>query len=173
MCLLFGRSYGLPVTALRYFNIYGPRQALTNPYTGVMAIFASRLCQQQPPVIFEDGLQMRDFVSVHDVVEANLLAMERGMADGMALNIGSGEPISIREVATMLAETMGCDIEPEISHRYRNGDIRHCFADISAAREQLGYRPQVNLSNGMTELVGWLQSQGNEGATKKLQAVTA
>ena len=122
MCLLFGRTYGLPVTALRYFNIYGPRQALTNPYTGVVAIFASRLLGQQAPLIFEDGLQRRDFVSVHDVVQANVLAMEPGIADGVALNIGSGMAISIVEIAKTLAEAMGCEIEPEISYRYRSGD---------------------------------------------------
>ena len=162
MCLLFGRTYGLPVTALRYFNIYGPRQALTNPYTGVVAIFCSRLRSQQPPLIFEDGLQRRDFVSVHDVVRANLLAMEPGIADGMALNIGSGRAISIVEIAKTLAEAMGCEIEPEISYRYRGGDIRHCFADISAAKNLLGYAPQVALQTGLEELVGWLASQRTE-----------
>jgi dTDP-L-rhamnose 4-epimerase len=159
MCLLFGRTYGLPVTALRYFNIYGPRQALTNPYTGVVAIFAARLRTQQPPLIYEDGLQMRDFVSIHDVVQANLLAMTPGVADGMALNIGSGAPITIREIARTLAEAMGCDREPEISNRYRVGDIRHCFAEITEAKKQLGYGPQVDLREGMEELMEWLASQ--------------
>ena len=159
ICLLYGRTYNVPVVALRYFNIYGPRQALSNPYTGVCAIFASRLLNDRPPMIFEDGLQMRDFVSVHDVVQANLLAMEGGPADGMALNVGSGEPISIREVATALGNAMGKSIPAEITGKSRAGDIRHCFADISAARRMLGYEPRVNFSEGMRELVGWLGSQ--------------
>lgn len=159
MCLLFGRTYGLPVVALRYFNSYGSRQALSNPYTGVAAIFASRLLNGNPPLVFEDGKQMRDFVSVHDVARANLLAMERNGADGMALNIGSGEPISIREVAAALASALGTEIAAELTGKYRAGDIRHCFGDISAARKFLGYEPHVRFSEGVKELVEWLQGQ--------------
>lgn len=159
MCLMFGRTYGLPVVALRYFNIYGPRQALSNPYTGVAAIFASRLLNCNPPLVFEDGKQMRDFVSVQDVAQANLLAMHRSGADGMALNIGSGEPISIREVAAALASALGVEIAAELTGKYRAGDIRHCFGDISAAREYLGYEPQVRFTEGVKELVEWLQGQ--------------
>src|SRR5437763_11375395 len=107
MCLIFGRTYGLPVTALRFFNIYGTRQALSNPYTGVAAIFASRLINGEPPLVFEDGEQMRDFVSVHDIVRANLLAMENSGGNGCALNIGSGAPVSISQVARRLAEALG------------------------------------------------------------------
>src|SRR5215813_9499812 len=143
MCLLYGRTYGLPVVALRYFNIYGARQALSNPYTGVAAIFASRLMNGKPPLIFEDGEQLRDFVSVEDVVRANLLSMERPQADGMALNIGSGQPISIREVAHELARAMDTQIPAELTQKYRAGDVRHCFADISAASRFLGYAPRV------------------------------
>jgi len=156
MSLLFGRTYGLPVVALRYFNIYGTRQALSNPYTGVAAIFASRLMNGNPPLIFEDGAQLRDFVSVEDVVRANLLAMESPQADGMALNIGSGEPISIREVAAELAQAMDSDITAELTQKYRAGDVRHCFADISAARKFLAYTPQVSFADGLKDLVGWL-----------------
>ncbi len=159
MTLLFGRTYGLPVVALRYFNIYGTRQALSNPYTGVAAIFASRLLNHRAPMIFEDGRQMRDFVSVHDVVQANLLAMKRSEADGMALNIGSGSPISIFEVAAELTECLGESIPSEITGKYRAGDIRHCFADITAARKVLGYEPRFRFSDGITELVEWLRSQ--------------
>src|SRR5438067_4462079 len=119
MCLLFGRTYALPVVALRYFNIYGTRQALSNPYTGVAAIFASRMMNSNPPLVFEDGGQLRDFVSVQDVVNANLLAMESSQADGMALNIGSGDPISIREVAAELARAMDSDIAAELTQKYR------------------------------------------------------
>jgi len=156
MCLLFSRTYSLPVVALRYFNIYGTRQALSNPYTGVAAIFASRLMNGNPPLIFEDGAQLRDFVSVEDVVRANLLAMESPRADGMALNIGSGEPISIREVAAELARAMDSDITAELTQKYRAGDVRHCFADISAARKFLAYTPQVSFADGLKDLVGWL-----------------
>ena len=159
MCLLFGRTYGLPTVALRYFNIYGTRQALSNPYTGVAAIFASRFINGNPPLIFEDGAQLRDFVSVEDVVRANLLAMESSQADGRALNIGSGEPISIREVAAELARAMDSEIAAELTQKYRAGDVRHCFADISAARKFLGYAPQVRFADGLKDLVQWLCSQ--------------
>ncbi|HYE26573.1 MAG TPA: SDR family NAD(P)-dependent oxidoreductase [Clostridia bacterium] len=159
MCLLFGRTYDLPVVALRYFNIYGTRQALSNPYTGVAAIFASRLLNRSAPMIFEDGNQMRDFVSVHDVVHANLLAMERSEAVGMALNIGSGEPISICDVARTLIESMGVETSAEITGKYRAGDIRHCYGDISLARTVLGYQPRYKFADGVGELVAWLRWQ--------------
>lgn len=156
MCLLFGRTYGLPVVALRYFNIYGTRQSLSNPYTGVAAIFASRLINGNPPLIFEDGRQLRDFVSVKDIVQANLLAMERSEADGMALNIGSGEPISIHEVAAELSRALQKEIPAALTLKYRAGDVRHCFADISAAQKFLGYAPKVRFAEGLKDLVQWL-----------------
>lgn len=159
MSLLFGLTYQIPVVALRYFNIYGTRQSLSNPYTGVAAIFASRLMNRKPPVIFEDGRQMRDFVSVHDIAQANLLAMEKSEADGKALNIGSGEPVTIREVATELERALGVTLPLEITGKYRAGDIRHCFGDISAATQLLGYQPRVRLKEGIEELVAWLESQ--------------
>ncbi len=162
ICLLYGRVYGLPVVALRYFNIYGTRQSLSNPYTGVAAIFASRLLNGRAPLVFEDGQQMRDFVSVHDVVAANLLAMDTSSADGRALNIGSGMPISIREVAASLANALGLEIRCEITCKYRAGDTRHCFGDISEARRYLGYRPQVSFDQGIAELVEWLRGQRAE-----------
>lgn len=162
MCLLFGRTYALPVVALRYFNIYGTRQALSNPYTGVAAIFASRMMNGNPPLVFEDGGQLRDFVSVQDVVSANLLAMESSQADGMALNIGSGDPISIREVAAELARAMDSEIAAELTQKYRAGDVRHCFADISAARKFLGYTPRVRFADGLTDLVQWLALQQSQ-----------
>jgi dTDP-L-rhamnose 4-epimerase len=159
MTLLFGRTYGVPVVALRYFNIYGTRQSLSNPYTGVAAIFASRLMNEKAPLIFEDGRQMRDFVSVNDIARANLLAMEKSGADGRALNIGSGEPVTINQIANELAEALGTRAFAEITGKYRAGDIRHCFADISAATQLLGYRPQVGLKQGIEELVAWLKEQ--------------
>lgn len=167
MCLLYGRTYGLPVVALRYWNIYGTRQALSNPYTGVAAIFAARLLNRRTPLVFEDGKQMRDFVSVHDVVQANLLAMERPEADGMAINVASGYPISIEEVGNTLVRSLGLDgeIKPEITGNSRAGDVRHCFADISLAKRVLGYRPKYTLEDGVPELVAWLREQTAEDRT--------
>lgn len=159
MTLLFGRTYDLPVVALRFFNIYGPRQALSNPYTGVAAIFAARLLNGNAPLVFEDGKQMRDFVCVADAVQSLMLAMQRSQADGHALNIGSGHPVSIREVAAALAAALPSEIAPALTGKYRSGDIRHCFADITAAQTLLGYEPRVSLSAGIKELVGWLRSQ--------------
>ena len=159
MTLLFGRTYGIPAVALRYFNIYGARQSLSNPYTGVGAIFASRLMNGKSPIIFEDGRQMRDFVSVHDIAKANLLAMEKSGADGKAVNIGSGQPVTISEVAAQLERALGVNLPPEITGTYRAGDIRHCFADISTATQLLGYRPETRLKKGIEELVEWLESQ--------------
>jgi dTDP-L-rhamnose 4-epimerase len=162
MVLLFGNTYGIPSIALRYFNIYGPRQSLSNPYTGVAAIFASRLLNHQPPVIFEDGQQTRDFVNVHDVARANLLALESTVATGIALNIGSGTPVSIQQVGTEIGRMLGSHTSPLVRNQYRVGDIRHCFADISRASETLGYRPSVGFRDGMGELVAWLTSQRAE-----------
>jgi dTDP-L-rhamnose 4-epimerase len=159
MCLLYGRTYNLPVVALRYFNIYGRRQALSNPYTGVAAIFGSRLLNGNPPLLFEDGKQMREFVSVEDITQANLLAMESSGADGMAVNISSGEPISISEVAGALSAALNTSIPAEFTGRYRAGDIRHCFPDISKARKFLGYEPKVRFADGMKDLVEWLRMQ--------------
>ncbi len=159
LCLIFGSAYNVPTVALRLFNTYGPRQALSNPYTGVLAIFASRLLNGKPPLIFEDGLQRRDFVSVHDVAAAFALALDSPAADGQALNVGSGTSVTVLELAERLAAVMGVDVAPETTGRYRVGDIRHCFADISRARELLGFEPKVTLEQGMAELVEWLAGQ--------------
>ncbi|HET7619100.1 MAG TPA: NAD-dependent epimerase/dehydratase family protein [Vicinamibacterales bacterium] len=159
MCLMIGRAYGMPTVALRFFNVFGTRQALSNPYTGVLAIFASRLLNDRPPLVFEDGLQRRDFVSVYDVVQACRLALEVPEAAGQAFNVGSGQSYTIREVADMVAAILGKAIEPEICGKYRVGDIRHCFADISRARRVLGYEPRITLEDGLVELAEWLQDQ--------------
>jgi dTDP-L-rhamnose 4-epimerase len=159
MCLMAGAAYGIPTVALRFFNAYGPRQALSNPYTGVLAIFAARLLNDNPPLIFEDGEQKRDFVSVHDVAEGCRLAYEEPAAAGEVFNIGSGQPRTVNEIATKLAEQLDKEIEPEITGKYRVGDIRHCFADIARAKEMLGYRPKVDLDDGILELAGWLEGQ--------------
>ncbi len=158
-CLVVGRAYDIPTVALRYFNVYGTRQALSNPYTGICAIFSSRLLQDQSPMIFEDGEQTRDFIHVSDIVQANLLALENDTADYQALNVGTGRPTSVRQVARLLADGLGKDLQPEVVGKYREGDIRHCFADISRARQLLGYEPKVTLEDGIPELLGWVREQ--------------
>ncbi len=160
LCLITGKAYGIPTVALRFFNVYGTRQALSNPYTGVLAIFSSRLLNGNAPLIFEDGLQQRDFVSVHDVARACWLALEVPEAVGGVFNIGSGQPITVQEVAAAIAELMGKPrIRPEITGKYRVGDVRHCFADISRARKVLRYSPQVSFHEGLAELAEWLRGQ--------------
>lgn len=160
LCLMIGRAYNIPTVALRFFNAYGPRQALSNPYTGVLAIFASRLLNNNSPAIFEDGLQQRDFVSVHDIARACRLALETPEAAGEVFNVGSGEPHTVRDIAAKLARVVGKEgIRPEILGKYRVGDIRHCYADISKARRVLGFEPQVRLEDGLVELSSWLASQ--------------
>ena len=160
MCLTVGAAYGIPTVALRFFNVYGTRQALSNPYTGVVAIFASRLLNNQQPLINEDGQQQRDFVSVHDVARACRLALEVSAAAGQVMNIGSGRAITITSVAESLAKMLGKKrLQPSITSRYRKGDIRHCFADISLARHVLGYEPKVRFESGMEEVVEWLAGE--------------
>ncbi len=160
MCLMIGQAYNIPTVAMRFFNVYGTRQALSNPYTGVLAIFASRLLNDNSPMIFEDGQQRRDFVHVADVARACHLALNAEKAAGEVFNIGSGESISVAEVAEQLASALGKSrIAPTLTRKFRVGDIRHCFADIGKAQRILGYRPEVTLSDGMTELTDWLDGQ--------------
>ncbi len=160
LCLMIGRAYHIPTVALRFFNVFGTCQALSNPYTGVLAIFASRYLNGRPPLIFEDGRQQRDFVSVQDVARACRLALETPDAAGRVFNVGSGQAYTVQEIAARMARTLGReDITPEITGKYRAGDIRHCFADISLAREVLGYAPQVSLEEGLREIAVWLEGQ--------------
>ncbi len=160
LCLITGRAYKIPTVAMRFFNVFGTRQALSNPYTGVLAIFASRFLNNRAPMIFEDGCQRRDFVSVYDIALACRLAMETPGAAGHVFNVGSGRPYAIAEVAERMAGALNCEhLAPEITKQYRAGDIRHCFADISHARQILGYEPRVTLEDGMKELAEWLQGQ--------------
>ena len=154
MCLAIGRAYGLPTVALRYFNVYGPRQSLNNPYTGVAAIFSTRVKNDNPPMIFEDGLQSRDFINIRDVVRANLLALEKKEADYEMFNVGTGKPTTILDIARLLIRLYGKELEPKIVNKYRTGDIRHCYADISKIRK-LGFEPEIDLEQGMRELVAW------------------
>jgi dTDP-L-rhamnose 4-epimerase len=171
MCLLFGSAYKVPVTALRLFNVYGPRQALSNPYTGVLAIFAGRLLNQRPPLIYEDGRQRRDFVSVYDVARAFRHALQRPGPGGQVLNIGSGESVSVLEIAGELARVMGCEqIAAQVTGKYRVGDIRNCFSDVALAGRTIGYVPEVALADGMSELAGWL---AGEVATDRVDAAAA
>src|SRR3954453_12156059 len=162
MCLIIGRAYGIPTVALRFFNAYGPFQSLSNPYTGVLANFASRLINNKRPIIFEDGQQLRDFVSVYDVAQACRLALEVEGAQDMIFNVGSGETVTVREVASRLSKVLGKNLEPEITSKYRVGDIRHCYPDISQAQQVLGYKPKITLEDGMRDLAGWLERQTAE-----------
>jgi dTDP-L-rhamnose 4-epimerase len=160
MCLMVGRAYGIPTVAMRFFNVFGTRQALSNPYTGVLAIFASRYLNDRAPMVFEDGRQQRDFVSVYDVARACRLALEVEEADGQVFNVGSGRRYTIREIAERMATALGKGyVAPEITGKYRVGDIRHCVADITRARDVLGYAPQVQLEDGLVELAEWLEGQ--------------
>jgi len=169
MCLIFGKAYGIDTTALRFFNVYGTRQALSNPYTGVLAIFISRLLNNKAPLIYEDGRQLRDFVSVYDVARACRLAMESPRAAGEVFNIGSGHKYTIQQIAARLGAEMGKNIKPQITGKYRVGDVRHCFADVTKAKEMLGFSPQVPFEHGIKELVEWVQSQ--EAIDKAEEAV--
>jgi dTDP-L-rhamnose 4-epimerase len=160
MALILGRSYGIRTIALRFFNTYGPYQALSNPYTGVLSNFAARVLNGKAPLIFEDGLQKRDFVSVYDVACACRLALQCEAADGRVFNISSGHSMTVREIAQKTINAIGAkDIEPEITGRYRAGDIRHCFADITLARTVLGWEPKVDLQRGLEDLADWLHTQ--------------
>ncbi len=173
LCLLAGRAYGMDALALRFFNIYGPRQALSNPYTGVLAIFASRLLNGRAPLVNEDGHQKRDFVHVTDVARACRLALEAGGAAGEVFNIGSGQARSVTEVACALARALNVEIEPEIVGKYRVGDIRHCFADISKARNLLNYAPRIQFEDGVRELAEWLACQSAEDRVESAGAELA
>jgi dTDP-L-rhamnose 4-epimerase len=161
--LIFGDAYGVNAIALRLFNVFGPGQALSNPYTGVLANFASRLANRQPPMIFEDGRQRRDFVHVKDVARAFRLALEQPKG---------GQAYAVSEVAALLADAMGVpEIKPDILGKARSGDIRNCFADISKARELLGFAPRFRLENSIGELAEWVGRSGAEdrGAEMKRQ----
>lgn len=171
LCLVAGRAYNIPTVALRFFNAFGTRQALSNPYTGVLAIFAARFLNGCAPLINEDGRQKRDFVSVYDVAEGCCRALEVPEAVGQVFNIGGGYPYTVAEVADLMAKALNCeDIRPEVTGKYRVGDIRHCFADITKAREVLGYSPRVTLEEGLVELAGWLEGQAAEDHVAEAQA---
>ena len=174
MCLIVCAAYGIPTVALRFFNAYGPRQALGNPYTGVLAIFSGRILAGKPPVVYEDGLQRRDFVSVRDVAHAVTLATLKPDVGGEVLNVGGGESVTVLEVGQRLAQLLGRpDLAPQISGRFRIGDVRHCFADISRARDVLGYEPRVTLDEGIVELADWLRGDGVERGQERFDHASA
>jgi dTDP-L-rhamnose 4-epimerase len=175
MFLAFGIAYGIPAVALRYFNVYGDRQALSNPYTGVAAIFSSRILNNNSPVIYEDGQQTRDFIHVSDIVQANMLAMEKAEANNEMFNVGSGNPQPIAYVADVLIDKLGKKgkVKSDIVSKFRKGDIRHCYADITKIKTKLGWTPKVKFEDGMVELTQWVAKQtaqdGFEKAKKELE----
>jgi len=175
LSLVFGRTYDLAVVALRYFNVYGSHQALANPYSGAVAIFCSRLLNGHPLIVYEDGLQSRDYVHVKDVVQASLLAMVKDEADGEVFNVGTGWRVGVLEVAQILTARLNGSEPPRIIGQYRAGDIRHCYADIGKIRDRLGYVPQIRFEQGVDDVVEWVRQQGGapdrfESAREELDA---
>jgi dTDP-L-rhamnose 4-epimerase len=185
MFLACGAVYGIPAVALRYWQVYGQRQALSNPYTGVGAIFCSRILAGNPPPVYEDGQQLRDFVHASDIARANVMALESEKADGQAINVGTGTPISILDVANTLLREMGADrpgpdgrpaLAPDVLGTFRPGDTRHCYPDLSRARALLGYEARVSFEQGAKELIAWVRDQEGkvedrfEQAQKELKA---
>jgi dTDP-L-rhamnose 4-epimerase len=170
LALSLGDVYGFPVVCLRLFNVYGPGQSLSNPYTGVIAIFLSRLLAGQPPVVYEDGRQSRDFVSVHDVADTVVRALTASAADGEVVNLGSGISRHIGDIAVTLATLTGReDVVPEITGRFRRGDVRHCVADITRARERFGFAPKVAWEEGLAEVVAWARSAQAEDLSDRAE----
>jgi dTDP-L-rhamnose 4-epimerase len=170
LCLSVGAAYGTDVVALRYFNAYGPRQALSNPYTGVAAIFSGRLLNGRAPLAFEDGQQLRDFVHVRDVARATVLALESEAAAGEAINVGVGSPLTIVGVARLLAKQLDINIDPEVTGKFRAGDIRHCWADPTRAQKLLGFTAEIPLEAGITELTEWVSTQQADDRVDKAYA---
>jgi dTDP-L-rhamnose 4-epimerase len=169
MFVAFGAAYGIPVVALRYFNIYGPRQALSNPYTGVAAIFASRMLNGNPPLVYEDGHQSRDFVHVRDIARANVIALTSSRPGQHVFNVGTGRRTSVLEMATLLGRELGFRGEATIVGRFRAGDVRHCYGDVRAIRDGLGFEAGVPLEDGVRELAAWLARQS---AVDRVEAAT-
>ncbi len=159
MCLTIGRAYNISTIALRYFNVYGPRQALSNPYTGVAAIFSSCILNDNPPCIFEDGLQSRDFIHISDIVRANLLAMQNKKADHEVFNVGTGRPLSVLDIAQGLVGELKSSVDIDIVRKYRVGDIRHCYANVSKIQKKLGFKPRLKFEEGISDLVEWVKRQ--------------
>ena len=160
LVLLWGKQVGIPTVALRYSCTYGPRQSIFNPYTGVIAIFCTRLLNNLPPVLYEDGEQTRDFSFVADVARANLLAAESDKFDGLAVNVGSGKGVPIREIAETISNALGIRIRPEVNGEFRPGEMRHLTSDTTLIRAA-GYEPMVSLVQGIGLYLDWIRQQGN------------
>ncbi|EKD49324.1 MAG: hypothetical protein ACD_63C00180G0005 [uncultured bacterium] len=160
-------AYDIPAVALRYFNVYGPRQSLSNPYTGVAAIFMSRIKNGNRPVVYEDGLQTRDLISVHDVADANVMAFENENANGQVFNVGTENPLPIKSIAENIAKMCDADIEPQINEEFRKGDVRHCYADISKIKKAIAFKPKVGFEDGMKELIEWSKTAESEDKFEK------
>jgi dTDP-L-rhamnose 4-epimerase len=168
MCLVIGNVYKIPTVALRYFNVYGPRQSLSNPYTGVLAIFSCRVLNNRPPIIFEDGLQSRDFIHVKDVARASVLAMDKVEADYEVFNIGTGQGTNLLKLAEFLIKSINPKLKMQITNKFREGDIRHCFADITKINRKLGFSPTIKLEQGLRDLLGWLKTQRATDKVRKM-----
>jgi len=164
MCILIGRTYDIPTVALRFFNVCGPGQSLSNPYTGAAAIFMSRIANKHEPYIFEDGNQLRDFIHVSDIARACVSALERDSADYLPVNVGTGQPTSIRQIAETLTDLYGGDVKPHITNEFRKGDIRHCYADTRRAKKLLGFESRLTYKHALSDLVQWTKSGGGENA---------
>src|SRR5438105_9543947 len=160
LVLLWGKQVGIPTVALRYSCTYGPRQSIFNPYTGVIAIFCTRLLNNLPPVLYEDGEQTRDFSFVDDIARANLLAATTDRLDGLPVNVGSGEGITIREIAQRIGDALGIKIEPEIQGEFRPGEMRHLTSATNRIRAT-GFEPKVDLEQGIDRYLDWIRSQSD------------
>ena len=171
MSLLIGKTYGIDITALRLFLGYGSRQALSNPYTGVLAIFCSNLLCGNPPIIFEDGLQTRDFVNVKDICQALILSMQKPQAKGKVFNVGTGIPVSIKKIAETLIQKINPEVKPIIINKFRVGDVRHCYSDISKIKNELGYKPKISIEDGIEELIQWVKSKDRKVIDKSRKAL--
>ncbi len=161
LVLLWGKQVGIPTVALRYSCTFGPRQSIFNPYTGVIAIFCTRLLNGLPPVLYEDGEQTRDFSFVEDIARANLLAAEHDALDGLPVNVGSGQGAPIREVAEQISEALGIRIAPEINGEFRPGEMRHLTSGTRRIRDAVGYAPQTDLLTGVGKYLEWIRTQAD------------
>jgi len=168
--MLVGGFYKFPVVAFRYFSVYGPRQSLTNPYTGVIALFGTRVITGKAPLIYEDGKQLKDVIHVRDVVRANLLAMERKEADYQVFNLGNGEGLSVFRIGELIAEKLGSTLQPVLTGQFRRGDARHGWADISKARRLLGWEPSLSAEEGFADLCDWLKDLPGEQLEEAIRA---
>jgi dTDP-L-rhamnose 4-epimerase len=159
MCMIIGKSLGIPAVAFRYQNVYGAGQSLSNPYTGILSIFSTRIRSHSPINIFEDGIESRDFVYVDDAVDATILGIERVEANNEIFNVGSGIPVSVIDIAKELRAAYGVDVKIDVSAEYRVGDIRHNFADLSKIRKVLNFSTKISMKEGVSRFASWVNKQ--------------